>query len=262
MKPVFLTLYLLILCLHTQTAQAHSPYFQDYSDWNPSEGQEYHLQGWYGDGIFAADPVRIVLRHRNGGISAVADMGTQASGFCPSLDFCWGFTFGPFGVLPQIWRLNPDKMEKIPAPKEENSFNYPEHWGGGASGFDTSWNYLMLPVAWVTLLQLLLKSGMSVILVVTLPVFFVFLIFRFGFEKLRKITPSSQINRLLRWVGLSFLIALMTGAIALSVFIAAFYGAGLLVIPPFIIWKGVEKMYARSFLSHKIFHNIYYVCIL
>ena len=238
--------FILFLCLTLfsllpRTAEAHSPYFVNYSDWVVSEGQEYQLQGWYGDGIFFSDPVRVVLRNRNGGVSAVTARGTQASGYCYSIDFCWGFTFDSSGLFPTLWRLIPSEMERTPPKQEGKDFGYPETSKDAIKGFSISYNYFMLPVAWITLLPRLTHG-----FVLTLPVFIAFLAFWYGAKFVKKRNPTSGSAKALKNFTWAVLV-LLTGSTALvSVIISLLYGWGLLVALPFLAWMWIGKMWKMN----------------
>jgi hypothetical protein len=220
-------------------AEAHSPYFVDYSDWITEGQEEYRLQGLYGDGIFFADPVRVVLRNRNGGVSAATATGLQASGYCPSLDFCWGFTFGLSGVFPTLWRLLPSEMERTPANQEDESFGYPEIGKDLPQGFTISYNYFMLPVAWaVTLPHLLTHAS-----ILALPVFAAFLIFWYGAQFVKKRRPASRAAKAFKYLTVAVLMLLAMGAIGLIILVLLMHGAGLLVTLLFLTWIGIDKIW-------------------
>ena len=106
------TVILILILLWGNPAFAHRPYYHPLSDWKTFNDQQYRIEGWYGDGIVGADPVRIVLRHKNGGLSAVSGLGNNASVFCPSIHYCWGFTFIA-GMVPQVWRLDPQTITAL-----------------------------------------------------------------------------------------------------------------------------------------------------
>ncbi|MBI1273783.1 MAG: hypothetical protein GC131_06845 [Alphaproteobacteria bacterium] len=153
------------LCLVPAAAQAHSPYFVDFSGPVSYEGNAYKMQGWFGDGIFAADPVSIVMRHPNGGFSATTFPVTQASGFCPHINFCWGFLFDPTGTIPLIvLSLNPEAMIKDPPKLPESGPAYPDYAKPEMAGFEVSINYLMAPIGFIAAVW-----QMQRVLVVTTP---------------------------------------------------------------------------------------------
>jgi hypothetical protein len=232
-----LLLCLILFSLLPAKAEAHSPYFVDYSDWIIERQEEYRLQGWYGDGIFFADPVRVILRNRNGGISAMTAIGSQASGYCPSLDFCWGFTFGSSGIFPTLWRLLPSEMERTPAQQNDNHLGYPEGNKESPMGFNISYNYFMLPVAWAVTLPHLARN-----FIFALPLFTVFLVFWYGAKFIKKKEPASRTAKAFKHLAVAVLILLAIGAIGILVLMSFMHGAGLLVALLFLTWIGIDKI--------------------
>jgi hypothetical protein len=233
---ILIGLFVAIFLLQASPAEAHRPYFIPYSNWIKSGEQEYQLQRWYGDGIFAADPVSMALLHRNGGMSAWTTSGSHASGFCPSIDFCWGFTFDPFGLFPTIWRLNTQAVAQPTKAIEKDPrdyFGYPEHDAKNSRGFDVSLNYLMLPIAWGALLPLL-PPVPSLIGFLSSTLFITFWI---ALKEAAKIKSAIAKASAVGFLGLGVLLFFV-----LMIFFAGFYALGIPVILPFIVLTIVKQL--------------------
>lgn len=215
-------LLITIFLLHSAPVHAHRPYFRAYSDWIKFSSGDYQIQGWYGDGIFFADPVSVTLRHRNGGMVAWTEYGRQASGYCPSVDNCWGFTFpGVLAIFPAIWRLDPIAAAQPPQAitgHERDVFNYPEDAANNAQGFILSDNLFMIPVAWLTLLL----DSPDPFAIWGFNLSLIFIVLRF-FQK--KVTKGILRYGLLLSVAVCFLLML---------FVAVLYAEGIHIAAPLV----------------------------
>jgi len=217
---------LAFVLLFSGAANAHRPYFRVYSDWIKVGADEYQVQGWYGDGIFIGDPVRVILRHRNGGMAAWTDFFMQASAFCPSLDFCWGFTYGPLGLFPDIWRLDPSAIkrpEAVADPEDGYSLGYPTDLKSEPQGFTSSSNVLMYPVAWGRYLSQPAAFG-GIILATPVVIFWL----------LRRWAKNFSIRFLL-----SICVFLSSSFLILITFL---YGLGISIFVPFIVAAGIKRL--------------------
>lgn len=145
---------MLVLCavffLHIPQAQAHKPYVKPLSDWMTYNGRQYRVEGWYGDGIFFTDPVRVFVRQQDGSVVAISGLGKSPVLDCPDIEKCRLALDGYGGANDTAWELHPDKMTKITTLDE---FGYsPRHWAKGETGFvqvqaQPSTLWFLLPVA-------------------------------------------------------------------------------------------------------------------
>lgn len=139
-----------LFCACASPAFAHNPYFRPLTDWISFNGNEYRLEGWYGDGGITGDPVRIVLRNKVGDFSAVAPSAQSAAGFCPTIENCWGFGFN-FG-FPSFYKIDPGKILAV----TPTNFADPDK-SVDEFGFDHSYDYTMLPTAFISAAHIPMK---------------------------------------------------------------------------------------------------------
>ncbi len=102
--------------------------------------QEYKLQGWYGDGIFFQDPMRIILIHKNSGLSAYTELGYDGEVDCPNLENCWVSIKKRDDNEFVIYRLQPEKMKPVPDPQKDHTAGGPKVLDG-TIGFEASAYY-------------------------------------------------------------------------------------------------------------------------
>lgn len=238
----------LLLLLFPFNAIAHPPYFHPYSDWLIYKNEKYRLEGWYGDGVFTTDPVRVVLKHQNGSINAISPLAKTAAGFCPPLDYCWAFTFYFSGLLPQVWRLKPEKITHMLEPVTDPSnykYGYPEDTDGIKEfGFDKSYNLLLWPVAWM---KQTVNNVRPFVFILTLCLVLL------TFNRTTKIQLSSNNTKSTRILYLLYKIVLRLISSVL-VFILMFgvvfyaYGMTLLIsiITAFILFYGMDLIYKKG----------------
>lgn len=201
-------------------AKAHQPYFIPYSDWLTYNGEQYRMEGWYGDGIFTADPVRVVLRHKTGDLMAVSALGDNAAGYCPSLNYCWGFTFSASGVFPSVWRLQPEMIkatEQLPGDKKYTNRD-PEEMK--EFGFKASYNLLFWPVAWISQ-----ASNSPVGIFFTCLLWLVWFGFAYSVKptKLNEYKQSNSFGKVIMKIGFG-IILVFAGSIVM--FLSIFYAQG------------------------------------
>ena len=140
-KIIFISVSFIVMLLsQSGAALAHSPYFRDISSWMTLDNQEYKLQGWYGDGIFFQDPMRVILIHKNGGLAAYTELGYDGEADCPSLENCWVSIKKRDDKEFVIYRLQPGKMKRVPNPQKDNTAGGPKILDG-AAGFEPSADY-------------------------------------------------------------------------------------------------------------------------
>jgi hypothetical protein len=132
--------FALSLLFQSSVALAHRPYFKDMSPWIALGNQEYKLQGWYGGGIFFQDPMRIILIHKNSALSAYTELGYDGEADCPTLENCWVSIRKRDNKQFVIYRLQPEKMKRVPDSKKDHTAGGPKDLDG-ASGFEPSMNY-------------------------------------------------------------------------------------------------------------------------
>lgn len=229
-------IFIFVIAYQSIQAHAHSPYRISHSDWlTTAQGRTHQMQALYGDGIFAADPVVLILIDDKDEIKALSPIGAQASGYCPSLDFCWGFTFDLFGIIPAIWRLDPDGVAPA-APLTPKDIGYPEYSKIAPFGFTRSLNYFMLPVAWMTLLPTI---KMQFLIMTPLAIFFVIALHIF--KIIKRLNPAKPAVKGLRYMGLS-LSAAVLGMLCITIAAASiFYCIGFCAVVLFGSWWGILK---------------------
>lgn len=116
MKKAIFIFWLCFLCI--PLAHAHPPYLVKEGVVTTSTGETIIKELLYGDGLIAQDPSSFQLRHSNGAVIANAPTGDYVESFCPSLTFCWVFSYNnPFG-LTVGWRLDHDKLNLNPEPPQ------------------------------------------------------------------------------------------------------------------------------------------------
>lgn len=115
-----LYLFLILTLLIYAPAYAHPPYLIKQGLIADSDGNKVIKEKLYGDGVFVSDPVTFQLRNRHGALLANSPINDHVFSFCPSIDFCWVFTYSFISLFSFGWSLNAETVEfDKPAPNYE-----------------------------------------------------------------------------------------------------------------------------------------------
>ena len=138
---VAILLAVALVVSHARPASAHRSYSVPQKTLDFGDGRTAMLEILYGDGIFFADPARAQLRTKEGATVAKTPMDGHVATFCPSVEYCWVFLYGP---IPIPWRLHPDQIAWH-SPAEPNPY-FPESDETPPTGFApdwTPWSFLL-----------------------------------------------------------------------------------------------------------------------
>lgn len=101
---------------NTYPANAHRPYVEKKTTLNGPDGKDIFIEYLYGDGIFAKDPMRIQLRHQNGGLIAATNVTDFGLYYCPQIENCYVATYGIIIPFPRVFRVDAAKISYPPPP--------------------------------------------------------------------------------------------------------------------------------------------------
>jgi hypothetical protein len=108
---------LVAVVMLTAAVSAHSPYERVERTLTDESGREFHLVKAFTDGIFMADPVKLILRDSGGTVLAETEYGRDVSVLCPNLRGCFAFRYD--GLLfpwpPEIWRVEGPRLVRTTA---------------------------------------------------------------------------------------------------------------------------------------------------
>lgn len=137
LRTVIVLAFSVVALLGVWVFMPRTPYFSPYTDWMTYNGQEYRLEGWFSNTPLASDYVRFVLRHRNGGLSAVSQLGySPVTVDCTTLGKCIvAFYPGRHHRYPGGFEPDLKKMISIPDPKKDAPRGGPAEWEGREEGF-------------------------------------------------------------------------------------------------------------------------------
>lgn len=120
-------LFLFSLCL-PETAAAHRPYVEKQGTIKGFDGKNIIVEYLYGDGIFAKDPMRIQLRHENGGLIAATNVTDFGIAYCKTLDYCYLTTYGALFPFPHVLQVDVKNLSYPPPPLEAHSESEKSSW--------------------------------------------------------------------------------------------------------------------------------------
>ena len=120
MKSNKLYLLLVLALLIQAPAHAHPPYLLKQGVITDPDGNRVIKEKLYGDGVLTTDPVTFQLRNRHGAVLANSPIEDHIASFCPSINFCWVFSYHVLSLFAVGWSLDTEALEfDKPAPNYE-----------------------------------------------------------------------------------------------------------------------------------------------
>lgn len=128
MRYILLIFPLLFGLCFPEPAAAHRPYVEKKGMFKGADGKNIIVEHLYGDGIFAKDPMRVQLRHENGGLIAATNVTDFGFAHCKTLDYCYLATYGTLLPFPHVMQIDVKNISYPPVPLETHDENEKNKW--------------------------------------------------------------------------------------------------------------------------------------